>query len=213
MLVRVGPANAEDYELLRAWRNDDAAAGNALVRRHFEAVFAFLRNKAPEQADELVQRTFLGCVEAVDRIDEDRSFRAYLFGIARRQLIYHYRRSRREGDRFDPMTESVCDARGSPSKIAAVREEQRLVLEALNELPLDLQIALELHYWEGMTVGEVSEVLGIPPGTVKSRLHRARELLRDQLEALGASAEVTDASIEHLQALRASLTPADPPGT
>jgi RNA polymerase sigma-70 factor (ECF subfamily) len=207
MLVRVDLERAADYELLRAWRNEDATAGNALVKRHFASIFTFLRNKAPDHVDELVQRTFLACVEAVDRIDEGRSFRAYLFGIARRQLIYHYRRRRREGDRFDPMTESVCDVDCTPSRIVAVRQEQRLVLDALVRLPLDLQITLELHYWEGMTVGEVAEVLEVPPGTVKSRLHRARELLRDGLLAQGASAELTDASVDHLQALKAELGP------
>jgi RNA polymerase sigma-70 factor (ECF subfamily) len=68
-------ATAQDYELLRALRGDDAAAGNDLVRRHFTSVYSFLRHKAPEHVDELVQRTFLACVEAVDRIDETRSFR------------------------------------------------------------------------------------------------------------------------------------------
>ncbi len=142
----------EDFDLLLAWRNGEVAAGNELVRRHFASVFSFLRSKVPDQVDELVQRTFLACVEAVDRIEGSRSFRAYLFGIARRQLIYYYRQRRRESDRFDPMLESVCDVGGSPSRIAAIRQEQRQVLDALNQLPLDLQITLELHYWEGMTV-------------------------------------------------------------
>jgi RNA polymerase sigma-70 factor (ECF subfamily) len=197
-----------DYQLLHAWRENDAAAGNALVRRHFASIYTFLRSKVPDHTDELVQLTFLACVEAVDRIDEQRSFRAYLFGIARRQLIYHFRRTRRESDRFDPMTESVGDAEGSPSRAAAARQEQRFVLEALVRLPLDLQITLELHYWEGLTVGEIADVLEVPPGTVKSRLHRARELLRDGLAAQGASHELLDASIEHLRALEADLRPA-----
>jgi RNA polymerase sigma-70 factor (ECF subfamily) len=196
-----------DYALLRAWRDDDAAAGNALVKRHFAPLFRFLRGKVPDHVDELVQHTFLACVEAVDRIDEQRSFRAYLFGIARRQLIYHYRRLRRDGERFDPMLESVCDVAGSPSQVAAARQEQQQVLEALSRLPFDLQCTLELHYWEGMTVGEVAHVLDVPAGTVKSRLHRARNLLRDALASLGAPAEVTDASVEHLQGLGTSLTP------
>jgi RNA polymerase sigma factor (sigma-70 family) len=201
ILKRVGAPDQQDYELLRAWQADDAAAGNALVRRHFASVFAFLRDKAPEHADELVQRTFLGCLEAVDRIDEERSFRAYLFGIARRQLIYHYRERRRESERFDPMLESAWDAMGTPSQFAAHREEQRFVLDALHRLPLDLQITLELHYWEGMTVVEVAHVLEVPPGTIKSRLHRARELLRDQLVAGGAASETIESTIERLQAI------------
>jgi RNA polymerase sigma-70 factor (ECF subfamily) len=196
-----------DYELLRAWRNDDAAAGNALVKRHFAPLFAFLRTKVPEHVDELIQHTFLACVEAVDRIDDNRSFRAYLFGIARRQLIYHYRRQRRDTDRFDPMLESVCDVNGSPSQVAAARQEQQQVLDALNRLPFDLQCTLELHYWEGLSVNEVADALDVPAGTIKSRLHRARNLLKDQLAALGASAEVAESSIEHLQGLHDSLQP------
>ncbi|MCA9706997.1 MAG: sigma-70 family RNA polymerase sigma factor [Myxococcales bacterium] len=206
MVERVGHL-APDYELLRAWRGDDAAAGNELVRRHFASVFSFLRSKVPDHVDDLVQRTFLACVESVERIDESRSFRAYLFGIARRQLIYHYRRDR-HSDRFDPMRESVHDAGGgSPSQHAAARQEQRLVLEALHRLPLDLQIPLELHYWETLSVAEVAAVLEIPPGTVKSRLHRARELLRDRLREQGASSALLEASLDHLRALEASRRP------
>jgi RNA polymerase sigma factor (sigma-70 family) len=207
----VDSAAAADYELLTAWRDDDAESGNALVRRHFASVYTFLRSKAPEHVDELVQRTFLACVEAVERIDEDRSFRAYLFGIARRQLIYHYRSNRREGDRFDPMLESVCDVRGSPSQIAAMREEQQMVLDALQNLPLDLQITLELHYWEGMTVAEVGAVLEVPAGTIKSRLHRARELLRERLGVQGGSGAPSDASDARLLELRRSLAEGLPP--
>lgn len=212
MLGSVDRSGTQDYELLLAWRGDDASAGDALVRRHFGSIFAFLRSKtqAPEHADELVQRTFLGCLEAVARIDENRSFRAYLFGIARRQLIYYYRQRRKESDRFDPMVESVCDAGGTPSQFAAVRQEQRLVLDALHRLPLDLQITLELHYWEGMTVAEVADVLEVPAGTVKSRLHRARQMLRDELVTAGAADETTASTIEHLRALGGARHDAEP---
>jgi RNA polymerase sigma factor (sigma-70 family) len=208
MLGRVTSSGRTDYELLSEWRCNVGQSGNALVRRHFASLFAFFRSKAPDHVEELVQQTFLACVEAVERIDETRSFRGYLFGIARRQLIYHYRRRRRETERFDPMLESVCDIEGSPSRIASMRQEQRLMLDALARLPLDMQITLELHYWEGMTVNEVAEVLEVPPGTVKSRLHRARELLRERLVEQGASRDLTESSIVHLQALRAPLAAA-----
>jgi len=211
MLTPVDSEHASDYDLLRAWREGDNALGNALVRRHFTTIYAFLRSKVPDQVDELVQRTFLACVEAVERIDPARSFRAYLFGIARRQLIYHYRRARRENERFDPMEKSVTDALGSPSRIAAEREEQQQVLDALTLLPLDLQITLELHYWEGMTVVEVGDVLEVPSGTIKSRLYRARELLRDLLARQGASPRVAEDGVSHLAALKRQLGPSEPP--
>jgi RNA polymerase sigma-70 factor (ECF subfamily) len=81
----------------------------------------------------------------------------------------------------------VCDASDSPSRFAAERQEQAQVLDALHRLPLDLQITLELHYWEEMTVAEIAVVLEIPVGTVKSRLHRARDRLRELLADEGLS--------------------------
>ncbi len=212
-------AEPTDHDLLLAWRDGDALAGDLLVRRHFDAIFGFLRAKAPEHVDELIQRTFLGCAEAVDRIDEDLNFRAYLFGIARRQLIYHFRRSRREAARFDPMLESVLDAGGTPSRVVAMRQEERVVLDALNALPLDLQIILELHYWEGMAVGEIGQVLEVPAGTVKSRLFRARERLRELLGTHGGADDDPTAdspgAAPELRALQRSLRPdgGDPPST
>lgn len=195
-----------DHELLRAWRAKDAGSCDLLVRRHFASIYAFLRSKTPEHVDELVQATFLACVESVERIDEARSFRAYLFGIARRQLIYYYRQRQRHLDRFDPMLESVRDALGSPSQIVAIRQEELVVLDALNVLPLDLQITLELHYWEGMAVAEIGEVLGVPAGTVKSRLHRARESLRAAL-ALVTEAGTSDGLQRGLAGLHRALQP------
>jgi RNA polymerase sigma factor (sigma-70 family) len=105
------------------------------------------------------------------------------------------------------MNESIAHLTGSPSRIVALRQEQHAVLAALHELPLDLQIALELYYWEELTVGEVAQVLEVPEGTVKSRLHRARQLLRERLDAAGDGVDPT----ETLQGLRASLAPADRP--
>jgi DNA-directed RNA polymerase specialized sigma24 family protein len=57
-------------------------------------------------------------------------------------------------------------------------------LLALRRIPLDSQVALELHYWESMTAAEIGEVLGMPLGTVKTRLRRAKQLLEVELRAL-----------------------------
>jgi RNA polymerase sigma-70 factor (ECF subfamily) len=195
-----------DFDLLAAWRAGDLEAGNALVRRHFVGLYVFLRAKAPDAVDDLVQRVFEACVAARDRIDGDRgSFKAYLFGIARRQLVYWFREQRRDRDHVDTMNESIAQLTGSPSRLVALRQEQHAVLAALHELPLDLQIALELYYWEELTVPEVAEVLEVPEGTVKSRLHRARQLLRERLDA---TAEVDP--LTSLQGLRASLAVDEP---
>lgn len=73
------------------------------------------------------------------------------------------------------------------SSVAVQRAEQRLLVAALQRIPLDLQMAIELYYWEELSVAELATALEIPPGTVKSRLHRARELLRQEMAELPSS--------------------------
>ena len=68
-------------------------------------------------------------------------------------------------------------------------------LEAMRRVPLDLQIALELHYWEDMTTAELAEVLEIPQGTVKSRLRRGREALQAELARLTNDPALRDVAL------------------
>jgi RNA polymerase sigma-70 factor (ECF subfamily) len=183
----------DDFALLRAWQAGDRDAGDALVRRHFAAIYRFFRTKLDEGAEDLVQRTFLGAAAALDRVDADRSFRAYLFGIARNQLLLHLRERATRRDLPPPHTLSIADLEAqSPSGEAARREEQRVLVRALRRIPIDFQIAVELHYWEDLGIGEIAEVLGVPEGTVKSRLARAREQLGARLENEAAASTRDD---------------------
>ena len=61
--------------------------------------------------------------------------------------------------------------------------------EALRRIPLELQVALELYYWEGMAGPELAAALDLPEGTVRTRLRRGRQLVREQLTELGAPAD------------------------
>ncbi len=175
-----------DAELLEAWRTGDRTAGRELFSRHAGSVTRFFRNKIDGDVDDLVQRTFLACVEAKDRVRDGSSFRAYVLRIARNELFNHYAARHRQASRVDPLTTSILDLGASPSVMVAAGERDRALLAGLRRLPLDLQTALELHYWEELSTGELADVLGIPQGTVKTRLFRARELLRDILRDTGA---------------------------
>ena len=166
----------DDFAVLERWRTGDRQAGGVLLERHFDSLYRFFRNKAGADCDDLIQRTFLACVESRDRFRGDASFRSYLFTVARNELYRHYQRSNRGRKmEVDMSTMSAIQLGSSPSSKAARREEEQILLEALAQIPVDLQITLELHYWEGMSTPEIGAVLGIPTGTVKSRLRRARE--------------------------------------
>ena len=176
-----------DSELLEAWRAGDGAAGQELFARHAGSVMRFFRNKLDVDMEDLVQRTFLACVESKDRVRDGSSFRAYVLRIARNELFNHYAARQRAAARVDPLTTSILDLGASPSVMVASGERDHALLTALRRLPLDLQTALELHYWEELSTAELGDVLGIPQGTVKTRLWRAREQLRQALRAAGVA--------------------------
>jgi RNA polymerase sigma-70 factor (ECF subfamily) len=183
---------ADDEALLSRWRDGDGEAGEQLIGRHYDAIVRFFQTKAHRDVDDLVQRTFLRCAEAIKRYRGDGTFRAFLFGVARNLLLELYRGRRRDADHVDPDFGVSCvrDLDPGASTAFARREEQRVMVDALQHIPLDLQLALELYYWEELSVGELAEVLAIPPGTVKSRLFRARKLLKEQMERTALPPEV-----------------------
>lgn len=185
----------DDPTLLEAWRAGDEAQGNRLFRRHFAAVHRFFRNKAADDADDLTQRTFLACVQGRDRLQADGSFRAWLFAIARNQLLMLWRRRGVQAD--DDALERLCsvDVIPFPERPAVRREERDVVLRALRAVPVAYQLALELFYWEDLSTAEIGQALGLSESAIKSRLMRGRELLRKKLERLVDSAALLESTL------------------
>jgi len=196
---------ATDVELLEAWRAGDGAAGEKLFERYFAGIARFFRNKLGEPAEDLIQRTFLACVEGRDRLREDASFRSYLFAVAHNVLRKHFEAKRISGERLDFGTRSVQDMAPGASTIMAKNQQQRLLLEALRRIPLDYQVALELTYWEKMTAAEVAEIVDIPEGTAKTRIRRGRQLVEEQLAKLATSEQLLQTTISDLEGWARSL--------
>ena len=187
-----------DEELLDAWRGGDGAAGRVLFERHISALSRFFRTKVGDEREDLIQGTFLACVESRDRLRDGSNFRAYLFRIARNRLYDHIARGYRGVGQPDPLSQSVIDLGTSPSRILAKTQQDQHLLLALQQLPLASQVLLELHYWEGLSTAELADVLEIPRGTVKTRLMRARERLREQLEQVVQQGAIPAQSLQDL---------------
>ena len=199
-----------DYELLDAWKQGDARAGSALVRAHFSGLYGFFVGKVSTGEEDLVQRTFLIALERSDRYWESASFRAFLFGIARNVLLDYYAAARK-ADRMDVLRESsVALGVDSASQVVAAREEERLLQQAMREIPLGQQIIIELFYWEGLSHDEIAGVLGIAVGTARSRLHRARARLKDRIEAAESSPALRESTVAGLQAWAQNLRRSQP---
>jgi RNA polymerase sigma-70 factor (ECF subfamily) len=173
--------SATDDDLLVRWRAGDAPAGEALVERYFERLYAFFQTKLEGEADELVQATFLACLSAKDRFRGDASFRTYLFAIAKNQLYNALRDRHRDGARLAFDVSSIRDVVSTQRTRIARGEDRARLVDALQQLPVEQQVLLELHYWEDLAIGELSSIFEAPEVTIRSRLHRARRALRDLL--------------------------------
>lgn len=182
----------DDAALIEAWRAGDARAADALLRRYFDPLWRFFRNKVDDAAEEMIQRTLTAVLKAREQFRGEASFRTYLFRIARSELFRYYREKERAPDRLDFDAVSVADMGASPSSVAARREHERALLIALRRIPLEAQILLEWHYWEDLTMVEIADALDVPVGTAKSRLRRARERLEEELkQAIESRAQLT----------------------
>lgn len=171
---------SDDSALISAWKAGDDRAGEELVRKYFQPLYRFFRTKLPSEAEDLVQRTFLDCIEAA-AATEIETFRAFLFSVAHRRLADHLRQHFRKGECTDPLEHSVEWLGTSPSEHAARSETRDAVLEAIQRLPVTHQVAIELFYWENFKGHEIAQILGISEKTVRSRLTKARTKLRAEL--------------------------------
>lgn len=170
-----------DAELLAQWRAGSREAGSALIDRYFRVVHRFFRNKVNSEVGDLVQQTFLACMEGRS-YEGEASFRAYLLAIARNQLFLHYRRQKQH-----PIAAGLTPVRDlatSPSGVLARHQDVQLLNDALRRVPLEAQVLLELAFWEGLDGAEIAAVLRVPLNTAYSRLRRAKVALRAALEQL-----------------------------
>ena len=199
----VGCTPMDDLALLEAWRVGDSDAGGALFERHFRSVYGFFRNKTSGSIDDLVQKTFMACVEGRDRVKAS-SFRAYLFGVAR-NVLYGEFRMRRKEEAIDFGVSSARDLAPGASTALGRKEEHRLLLRALRRIPLNYQVALELYYVEGMRGPELAEILEIPEATVRSRLRRGLERVKKEIEQLAANPSLVESTVGGLETWASDL--------
>lgn len=181
------PTQATDEALFRrVRRHDDAAAFETLVHRYERELFAYLRRFLGDAqlAEDVFQSTFLAVHRKRDRYAEGRPFRPWLYAIATNQAIDAQRRNRRHrmvsldrGGRGDHdaagLAASVADCHPSGDDTVAQRDAEAWVMAAIARLPDPLRSTLTLVYQSGLKHREVADRLGIPVGTVKSRINTA----------------------------------------
>jgi RNA polymerase sigma-70 factor (ECF subfamily) len=174
-------------------RRGDLDALSALVTRYQNRLFRYLLRIVREQAEaeDLFQQTWLRVAEKIRGFDPQRNFEAWLFTLARNLAIDHLRRIRPESldepVSRDPAAETASARLVSkePAPFDRVLESERSshLVGALARLPMINREVLTLRFEEEMKLEEIAQVLGTPLSTVKSRLRRSLEQLRQTLEA------------------------------
>src|SRR5689334_3252515 len=176
----------EDDRLIAACRSGKTEAFGVLVGRYQDRLYptVFRLTGCAEDAQDLLQDAFLRAYEKLDQFHGESSFYTWIYRIAVNLTLSDRRRRRiasSAGLDDDPSDDRVED---DPSAALERAERDQQIQEALNALAPDHRAVVVLKEYDGLRYEEIGAMLGIPVGTVRSRLHRARCELRDRLRAL-----------------------------
>ncbi|MEM6732812.1 MAG: sigma-70 family RNA polymerase sigma factor, partial [Myxococcota bacterium] len=168
-----------DGDLVTRARADDELAFAALVERYKGRVIGYLTRLTgcSARAEDLGQDTFIRFYERLERYEEQGKLGSYLLRLATRVFLSEERRLKRRALLSALLT--VDDQTSEASMIE--NAYQRQVRDALRFVPPNFRAPLILYVVEGLSYGEIAEALGVRPGTVKSRIARARMMLKQRL--------------------------------
>jgi RNA polymerase sigma factor (sigma-70 family) len=153
-------------------------AFDALITRWHEPVWRYLRRltNSDDSAADMAQDTWLKVLRGIAALRETSSFRAWLFGIARRVAMDRLRRQYTQAVDAEAVLEEIA----APESDAGLEADLAALESKLENLPMRERETLALFYLRELSIDEIAALLAVPPGTVKSRLHRARQLLRNE---------------------------------
>ena len=192
-IPHIAPVESGDTELVRRALARDEAAVRAIMqannRRLYRLARGVLRNDG--EAEDVVQEAYVRAFTHLESFRGDSSLSTWLSRIAMNEALGRLRRQR-PGVELSSLPQGVLEAQiiqfplmsaaDDPEKSMAQREIQHVVEGAIDELPEPFRIVFITRVLEGMNVEETAEILDLKPETVKTRLHRARAMLRDNVE-------------------------------
>jgi len=199
-------AAESDEQLLLAYREQGGWDVFAqLVHRYERELYSYLRRFLgnASMAEDAFQATFLQIHLKCDQFEEGRKFRPWLYTIATNQAIDLQRRNKRHRmvsldrrwndsghDDMGSLLELLPSEEGSPMGKLEAEERRRLVRRTVDDLPEALRTTVQLVYYQGLKYRDAAETLGIPVGTVKSRLHTAIVKLAESWKTIDAAGEI-----------------------
>ncbi len=190
---QAAPAISDDAELVRRALAGDADAFRTIMQRHNRRLYRIARGvlRNNTDAEDAVQEAYVSALTHLASYRGESSLAAWLARITMNEALGRLRRQRPTVD-ISTLEETRTEAEiiqfplsaqnDDPEKTMAQRQILQLVEAATDDLPEAYRLVFVTRVIEGMSVEETAELLGIKPETVKTRLHRARQLVRDQLD-------------------------------
>jgi RNA polymerase sigma-70 factor (ECF subfamily) len=166
-----------DEELMLLTKQDDNDAFLKLYERWKKSVFRYISffTKSPDEAEDILQEAFLSIYKSRGRYSVQAKFSTFLFTVVRSKCI-DFLRTQRQATALEDCGEVFMDQTASVVDAVLARDLQRDFVDYLNSLPESQRSAVYLRDIEQLTYEQIAEVLSLPLGTVKSYIHRGREM-------------------------------------
>ena len=183
-----------DFEIVRRVQAGDVAAFDQLIRRYRERLYGVVYNLTSnrEDAADLTQDAFIKAFQSIQRFNGQASFFTWLYRIAVNSTITHLRKSRLRAffslervDADEPVSREIIDAltdKGGGERDNYVRELQEKLNDAMQKLSIKHRTVVTLFEIDGLSHQEIAEITNCSVGTVRSRLHYAKQLLQSELQ-------------------------------
>ena len=184
----------EDSRLVRRALRDDQEAFRELLERYRGPVYGIVRRMVPdtELALDISQEAFIRAFKNLDKFDQKRSFANWIFRIATNLCIDHHRKRKintvsmvHSDDGGDEHTWDAPDTAHTPGEEYTSNERRRQMVKLVDSLPGTYKSVIVLRYQEDRSYDEIAEILELPLGTIKARIHRAHKILKDKLTQQG----------------------------
>ena len=181
-MLLVTPDEQEKLPVKEA-RQGEAGAWEILFKRYQLPLYTYVNELIHhEQASlDIVQESFISAARHIQRLREDQKFGSWLFGIAHQKCARHWRKQRPGIEPPEETEETASEETAQPDAILMRAEDEEKLMQLLEKLPPPHRAVLILYVMEEFSIADIALITGIPPGTVKSRLHYAKSELREIL--------------------------------
>lgn len=179
---------ADEITLIEQALSGNRDAFSQLMHRYAGAVYslAYRMLGGAQDAEDASQEIFLRAYMNLARFDRTRRFSTWLLAITSNYCVDRLRRQRYNWLTLDDVAFTLPSTERGPEGKALRREQQEAVQQALQQIPEGYRLVTVLRYWHDLSYQEISEATGLTESTIKTRLHRARHMLAEKLDTIGA---------------------------